>query len=121
MIDLGYQLNLATKNDIPSFYWEKTVEMGIEIEGTHVQLLGKADKFPVSFNGIKSELSLSRLDNMNDDYILGSEFLQQVMPTSMDMKNMVFKFCLKGIIFCCPLSFEWKHRCKSLHVQPKKT
>ena len=46
--------------------------MGIVIEGTPVQLLGKADNFPVKFNGVKYKLSLSRLENMNYDCILGS-------------------------------------------------
>ena len=72
MIDSGCQLNLAKRNAIPNFYWEKTLDMGLAIEGTPVQLLGKENRFPVSFNGIKSELSLSKLDNMNDDCILGS-------------------------------------------------
>ena len=34
---------------------------------------------------------------------------------------MVFKFCLKGRVVSCTLSFEGKHRCKSLPVKPKQT
>ena len=54
MIDLGCQLNLAKRNAIPNFYWEKTLDMGLAIKGTPIQLLGKADRFPISFNGINS-------------------------------------------------------------------
>jgi len=33
-------MNLAKGNAIPSFYWEKTNEHGVAIEGTPIQLKG---------------------------------------------------------------------------------
>ena len=44
MIYSGCQLNLAKRNAIPIFYWEMTLDMGLDIEETPVQLLGKVDR-----------------------------------------------------------------------------
>ena len=57
---------------------------------------------------------------MNYDCILGSKFLQKFSPTTMDIKNMVFKFWLNGRIFSCPLSFEGRSKCKKSSANPKK-
>lgn len=65
MIDSGYQMNLAKGNAIPSFYWKRTNEHGVAIEGTHVQLKGRVPDFPISISEIKEVLHLNRLDDMN--------------------------------------------------------
>jgi len=51
MNDSGFQMNLDKRNDILPFYWEKTNERGIAIEGSPVNLLGKVANFPISIVG----------------------------------------------------------------------
>ena len=52
-------MNLEKENAIPSFYWEKTNEHGVTIEGTPVQLKGRVPYFPISINGIKEVLHIN--------------------------------------------------------------
>jgi len=70
--------------------------MGITIGGTPVKLLGIAKFFPIRFLGHKSSICLSRIYTIEDDYILGSEFLSRVSPFIIENENMVFKFSLDG-------------------------
>ena len=44
-------MNLEKGNAIPSFYWEKTNEHGVAIEGNLVQLKGRVPDFPITISG----------------------------------------------------------------------
>ena len=45
MIDSGCQMNTKKGNAIPYFYWEKSNEHGVAIQGTPVQLKGRVPNF----------------------------------------------------------------------------
>ena len=62
------------------FYWEKTNEHGVAIEGTPVQLKGRVPDFPISIGGIKEVLHLNRLDDLKEDCIRGSHFYMKSSP-----------------------------------------
>ena len=84
MIDFGCQVNLAKVEAIPSFFWEKAPEHLVAIEGTPIKLLGRVLDFPVKIEGLHEVLSLNRFDNIKEDCILGSEFLNRVSPVTYD-------------------------------------
>ena len=81
---------MAKGSALPPFYWEQTSDRGTAIEGTPVPLKAKEKIFPVNFNGVSDKLTVYRLDSINDDCILGSEFLNRVSPFTVDTKKMVF-------------------------------
>ena len=70
-------------------------------------------------DGHKSLPSLDRLDNIFDDCILGSPFLQKVSLTTMDIEKMLFHFYLNGKKVSCPLSYSKKPRCPRVLEQEK--
>ena len=61
MLDFGCHMEWDKGKAIPSFYCEKDLEHKVEIEGTPVQLLGRAPDFPINIEGVQEVFSLNRL------------------------------------------------------------
>ena len=114
-------MNLAKGNAIPSFYWEKTNEHGVAIEGTPVQLKGRVPDLPISINGIKEVLHLNRLDDLKEDCIIGSPFLHKVNPITVDEPDMNFSCTINGKIVSTPLYHYASYKCKNLVPQSNPT
>ena len=114
-------MNLAKGNAIPSFYWEKTNEHGVAIEGTPVQLKGRVPYFSKSINGIKEVLRLNKLDDLKEDCIIRSPFLHKVSPIIVDEPNMNFSCTINGRRVSTPLYYYASYKCKSLVPQSNLT
>lgn len=59
-------------------------------------------------------MSLHRLDEMKDDCVLGSEFINRVSIVVIDAKNMIFKFMVKGCLVSCPMTHSGVPKCHEL-------
>ena len=114
MLDSECQVNLAKGSTFPSFYWENTSDRGSAIEGTPVPLTMKAENFPIKLKGTNDSLTLYRLDDINEDCILGLEFLSRVNPISVDTKKMIFSYVINDCTIELPISFDSVPKCKSL-------
>ena len=107
MLDSGCQVNLAKGLALPLLYWENTTDRGTTIEGTQVPLVAKVEKFPMKFNETTDAVTWYKLDNIKEDCILGSEFLDRVSPFSFDKKKMLFSCVISNCTssFLSPLVF----------------
>ena len=106
---------------MPQFYWENTFDKGSAIEGTPVPLKARSDSFPVQFNNVHDQLTLYRLDEINEDCILGSEFLARVSPFSVDTKKLVFTCIINNHPIELPIFFHSSPKCPSVvHNSEKK-
>ena len=121
MIDSGFQMNLEKENAIPSFYWEKTNEHGVAIEGTHVQLKGRVPDFSISISGIKEVQHLNKLDDLKEDCIIGSPFLHKVNPIIVNEPNMIFTCRINGRRVSTSLYYFSSFKCKNLVPQSNPT
>ena len=61
------------------------------IEGTPVQLLGRVPDFLIKIGGLQEVLPMNRLDTIKEYCIIGSEFLDRVIPITFDKHNLLFK------------------------------
>ena len=118
MLDSGYQLNLEKGSALPSFYWENTTNLGTAIEGTPVPLVAKAENFPMKFNETSDVVTWYKLDDIKEDYILGSEFLARVSPFSFDIQKMLFSCVINNCTVKLPISFSSSPKCQSFIQKP---
>ena len=117
-IDSGCQVNLAKGSALPFYYWEKTFGSGTAIHGTPVPIRGKAEIVPVIFGKSQSKLTFYRLDELKDDCLLGSDFLHQVSPYTLDHDEMTFTCYVNKKRIVLPLSFTSEVKCQAI-TEPK--
>ena len=100
-------------------YWENTSDRGSAIQGTPVPLVAKSENFPIKLKETNDTLTLYRLDEINEDCILGSEFLSRVGPISVDTKKMIFSCVINDCTIELPIFFNYVPKCQSLIQNPK--
>ena len=114
ILDSGCQVNLAKGSALPHFYWESTSYCGSAIQGTPVPLVAKSENFPIKLKGTSDTLTLYKLDDINEDCILGSEFLSRVSLISIDTKKMIFSCVINDCKIELPIFFNSAPKCQSL-------
>ena len=111
MLDSGCQVNLAKGSALPHFYWESTSDRGSAIQGTPIPLVAKYENFPIKLKGTSDTLTLYRLDDINEECILGSEYLSRVSPICVDTKKMIFSYVINNCTIELPISFNPVPKC----------
>jgi len=114
-------MTLAKTGAIPSFYWEASSDFGNSIDGTPIPLSKIVNNFPVCISGHRFSLTFNQLDQLRDDVVLGSYFLDLVMPVTIDNKALTFSCCLNGFKLTCPMSLKGISRCKNRSPKPQKS
>ena len=72
----------------------------------------------MKFNETSDVVTWYKLDDIKEDYILGSEFLARVSPFSFDLQKMLFSCVINNCTVKLPLSFSFSPKCQSFVQKP---
>jgi hypothetical protein len=117
LVDSGCQLNLLRKNVIPEFYWERPTMTGKAIDGSEVPIQGQVENFPLKIGKQSFKLSFHCVNQINDDCVLGAEFLELIDPMTINKKEKMFEFYLNGTKIQTPLFTEGRSRSREKEQQ----
>ena len=92
------------------------------INGKPIPLQPKCKKFPIQIGNVCDQISLYRMDDVSEDCVLGSLWLQKVSPYLVNHDKLTFTCKLNGQFVTLPMSFQPIRKCKTIEppiiIQP---